>query len=101
MTMNRTELNCEEVRQQLNAYVDSELTGERLASMDSHLSACAACSADLSARSAMKRRLHDAVAAQPGNPALEARIRAALREETAPRWWFDWKPQFVAAAAVL
>ena len=93
--------NCDAVRNHIDAYVDNELAPESRDEMLQHLTACQTCQAEFEVRTSIKQRLRRAVLSQEVDPALQARIRASLREDPRPVWWLAWKPQFVAAAAML
>lgn len=90
--------SCEAVRNHIDAYVDNELAPDSRDEMLQHLTACQSCQAELEARTTMKQQLRRAVLSQEVDPGLQLRIRAALRKDHHPAWW---KPQFVAAAAML
>jgi anti-sigma factor RsiW len=92
-------MDCEEIRLNLLAYLDGEVTGTERAEIEAHLPICADCTAELERLQALQADLWDAIPAgleQLRLPAsAEERIRARLhralpRHSTAPRHsWLD------------
>ncbi|HTO08092.1 MAG TPA: zf-HC2 domain-containing protein [Myxococcota bacterium] len=88
-------MDCKRDREEIAAYVDGELAGEARAELESHLSACAACRAEVAAQ----ERLAHAFATLPEvTPAgdFEARFWARVAREgeaRESRWkrWFGWR----------
>ena len=98
-------MNCDEVRRMLHAYLDGELDLTRQLDVKTHLPGCASCkdaSEDITKVCSLVRMN---APAYKGPPELKAKIRAALRKESKPR--FRWFSQFslplsyVAAVLVL
>ena len=93
-------MNCDDIRQVLDAYVDGELGAERCLEFEAHQAGCPHCTGALQ----MRRALHEAVAGQASYyrapRALRERIAAQLGEpeRRVRRSWIPWA---VAAAAVM
>ena len=96
-------MNCHEVRRTLDAYLDSELVLARQLDVKRHLAGCPTCkdAAEDITNFCSLLRMNAPVYKAP--PELKAKIRAALRKESKPR--FAWFSQFslplAYAAAVL
>lgn len=103
--MNRTEFGdgaCASARKSLDLYLDGELPEASNLEVGRHVEACAACAAELNARSHLRARLKAAVNAQSVPVELEARIRAKIEN---PRlgvsFGVGWSRWAVAMAASL
>lgn len=77
-----SEVDCDEVLRDLEAFLDGELPGERASTVGEHLRACSPCLA----RGDFRQRLRDIVAEKCGRavelPAdLEERVKLAVRQE--------------------
>lgn len=94
-------MNCNDIRQVLDAYVDGELGAERCLEFEAHQAACAHCAGALR----MRRALHEAVARQApyyrAPRALRERIAARLGEPERRAARRNWIPWAVAAATVM
>jgi anti-sigma factor RsiW len=98
-------MDCDEVRRILDAYVDGELDLTRQLDVETHLPGCVTCkdAAEDIANFCSLVRMNAPF--YKGPPELKAKIRAALRKESKPR--FRWFSQFslplsyAAAALVL
>ena len=98
-------MDCDEVRRMLDAYLDGELHQTRQLDVETHLAGCATCkdAAEDIANFCSLVRMNAPF--YKGPPELKAKIRAALRKESKPR--FRWFSQFslplsyAAAALVL
>jgi anti-sigma factor RsiW len=98
-------MDCDEVRRILDAYVDGELDRTRQLDVETHLPGCVTCkdAAEDIANFCSLVRMNAPF--YKGPPELKAKIRAALRKESKPR--FRWFSQFslplsyAAAALVL
>jgi anti-sigma factor RsiW len=98
-------MDCDEVRRILDAYVDGELDLTRQLDVETHLPSCVTCkdAAEDIANFCSLVRMNAPF--YKGPPELKAKIRAALRKESKPR--FRWFSQFslplsyAAAALVL
>lgn len=73
--MTRENLTCEEVIEQLFAYLDEELDGERLAAIDRHLERCRDCFT----RAEFEKRLRARVQ-ETGTAPAPRRLRQRLRK---------------------
>ena len=85
--------------EQLDAYLDGELDSARTVELDRHLRECSACAAEGLRRLQWKRAIHSASQRYAADPSLRDRIQKSI----APRrmaWW-QWRPAFALAAAVL
>ncbi len=93
---------CELWQNQLDGYLDGELSSDAMRSLDTHLRTCPACTADALSRVQFKR----SIKAAAGNRfAPSAEFRAKIHKSIAakPRWnWnFGWKLATAALALVL
>lgn len=110
-------MNCEQAREQLTAYLDGELEGDRGTAVRGHLRTCDACRAMSADEAALRDGLRSLPPVDPP-PTLWANVQAQLaKEEVAesrrPAWkravsrWLPMAPRFalgmtaVAAAAAL
>jgi anti-sigma factor RsiW len=98
------------VGESLGAYVDGELAPDRAMEIAEHLTTCAECSHEYDAMLVTVRTAREGLARYQAPDVLRARIRASLREETAPAvarvapstrraWRIPWNA--VAAALVI
>jgi anti-sigma factor RsiW len=104
--MNRVQFGeggCEKTRRYLDAYLSNELLVETNHDLLRHLEGCAACTAELEARTRLRARLKSAVQAQAVPPELPVLIRERIRrEESHSRPLLDWRmPLAIAAALVI
>lgn len=92
---------CEAWAEKLDAYLDGELPAAEARSLDEHLHACAACSAESLNRVQQKRALQ--VAGQRFTPdaAFRARIQASIAPRRSARWNRLWLPVFTGALALV
>jgi len=93
-------MKCEEIRENLAAYLDGEIEGASRRSMDSHLSGCPACLTEKRAQSAAWRLL-DADEAPAVPAGLRDRVLARVRKAGPGRVLRFRLPAAAAAAAVL
>ncbi|MEO7454718.1 MAG: zf-HC2 domain-containing protein, partial [Gemmatimonadaceae bacterium] len=106
-------MTCAEVRENLGAYVDGELSPDVAMAIADHLTTCAACAAEYEAMLTTVRTVREGLVRHRAPDVLRARIRASLREErgndappnversapvTARRWRM---PRTFAAAALV
>ncbi|MCG8434297.1 MAG: zf-HC2 domain-containing protein, partial [Gammaproteobacteria bacterium] len=79
-------MKCNDVSEQLDAYMDGELDAAVHNAMARHLEDCEACSRELAAARTLQARVHGLKPSiQPSRdlwPAIEARITEPRREET-------------------
>jgi len=98
------------IGESLGAYVDGELPPDRAMEIAEHLTTCAECSQDYDAMLVTVRTAREGLVHYSAPDVLRARIRASLREETAPSvarvmpsprraWRIPWNA--VAAALVI
>jgi anti-sigma factor (TIGR02949 family) len=90
---------CDKTRRYLDSYISNELLVETNHEVLRHLEGCPTCSAELEARTRLRKRLKTAVVSQPVPPDLQARIRERIRDRGARNFWrFEWV-RWAAAAA--
>jgi Putative zinc-finger len=90
---------CSRIRRYMDSYINNELLVETNHEVLGHLEVCPTCAAEVESRMRMKARLKSAVQNQSVPEDLQARVRAALREDS--RSSFAWTRWASAAAAVL
>src|SRR5262245_57346540 len=105
-------MNCRDVRNQLDGYVDGELTATENEAVRSHLETCAACTAELAAVRAVKDRAAALpVEIEPGDDLWPGIERAIAGDSTGvkahprsrrlwPAAWTPGSPTWRAAATV-
>lgn len=83
-------MQCQDVRQMLDAWVDSELPGEQSARLNRHLEICGACAAEADAHRLLVATL-DAMPAVPVPTRLAPntikKFRASLKPPSITEWW--------------
>jgi anti-sigma factor (TIGR02949 family) len=96
-------MNCDEVMQFLDAYVDGELESTRQLDVETHLAGCPDCkeAAEQIANISSLVRMDMEVYKAPRE--LKSKIRTSLRKESEPRfaWFFNYSRPLAYAAAVL
>ncbi len=101
--MNRVhfgEGGCEKTRRYLDSYISNELLVETNHEVLRHLDGCAACTAELEARTRLRSRLKTAVAGQGVPPELAVRVRERIRAHQSRSWLGSgWIQMALAAAA--
>jgi len=85
-------MTCDLWRNKLDAYVDSELPSDELATLESHLRTCSSCAADALGRLQMKRMTHAAGRRFAPAPEFRLRIEQSIKAQTKARSWFGWLP---------
>ena len=90
---------CARIRRYVDSYINNELLVETNHEVLRHLETCPACAAEVESRTRIKARLKSAVQNQSIPEDLEARVRAALRQDS--RSSFAWTRWASAAAAIL
>ena len=90
---------CARIRRYVDSYINNELLVETNHELLRHLETCPACAAEVESRTRIKGRLKNAVQNQSVPEDLQARVRAALREDS--RSSLAWTRWASAAAAVL
>jgi len=93
------ENTCARIRRYMDSYIQNELLVETNHEVLKHLETCPACAAGVESRTRIKARVKSAVQSQSVPEDLQARVRAALREDS--RRSFAWTRWASAAAAVL
>ena len=95
-------MDCADVRDALDAFLDGELPPDARARVRDHLAECVECARSSEALEAVSRRVQEALVQHRAPDVLKARIRAAIADDAAapprPARW-RWVP--FAAAAVL
>jgi anti-sigma factor RsiW len=92
---------CDIWQGKLERYVDSELSEDELANLESHLRACPSCAADALGRVQMKRMTQAAGARYSPTPEFRLRIEQSIKAKRKPLWSFGWMPRLATAVAVL
>ena len=92
-------MTCE-WRDQLDSYIDGELSKAEIAGMDAHLRNCASCAADALARMRMKRSVH-ASAMNAFVPSTDFRARLSRQIGASPKRTLTWFQQLAFAAALV
>ena len=77
--MKRRELDCEEVIEQIFAYLDRELDSRTLADIERHLESCRECFSRAEFEKRLRRKVADSASTKAPRR-LHARIRALLDE---------------------
>jgi hypothetical protein len=91
---------CERIRRYLDSYISNELLVETNHEVLRHLQSCPACSAELEARTRLKRRLKAAVQGTAVPEGLEVRVRLHVRGQgSGPA--LEWRHWAVAAALLI
>jgi anti-sigma factor RsiW len=79
-------LNCDTVRDKLDAYVDGELQRDELAGVDAHLRTCPQCAADALSRMQIKLGTRAASLRYSPSPSFRLRLVQSLAKASRPRW---------------
>lgn len=90
-------MDCKNLRQVLDAFVDRELSAEAAAQAERHIAECEACRRTVEAL----RGLRAAVRAAVGEPEAPADLRERVQNSLRPRWYRTRTIQAIAAALVL
>ncbi|HVN06755.1 MAG TPA: zf-HC2 domain-containing protein [Bryobacteraceae bacterium] len=91
-------MRCEQMRENLDAYLSRELPFENRREIARHLENCPECAADLAARTRLRQQLRAAVRATSVPSGLETKVRGAVRAEAVRPRTGLWA---VAAAAAI
>jgi len=94
-------MTCDVWKSKLEPYVDSELSDDELAKVESHLRACASCAADALGRLQMKRITQAAGARYSPTPQFRLRIEQSIRAKRKPVWALGLMPRLAAVSALL
>ena len=77
-------MNCAQVRELLNAYIDGELPPDEAMAVSEHLTTCTECARIYEELLATVRTLREGLVKYRAPDLLRARVRSALREEERP-----------------
>ena len=88
---------CRQTVQQMDAYLDGNLTPDQTRQLSEHLGHCSPCSQEIETRKGIRERLQSAAQSIPTPPYLEARIRKHIQESRKPSPWIN---RLVAAAVM-
>jgi anti-sigma factor RsiW len=91
---------CEQWRDQLDTYLDGELTSDQTRSLDGHLRSCTACAAEALARVQVKRAVKSAGMAFAVSPQFRAKIHSTIAPKPKPGWRRGWLLVTVALGVV-
>jgi mycothiol system anti-sigma-R factor len=96
-------MDCNEIRQLLDAYLDGELEEALQPEVKKHLNSCPDCRKEVEATSGFNSLVRANMPMYRAPAQLKARIRALLREESAPKsdWLFRFRRPLIYAAAML
>ncbi len=89
---------CQTFRQELDFYLDHELSPDRTAEVALHLESCEDCSTELRAKSSMRDRLREASRNMDVSPTLPRRVHGSLRSVRSRSWS---SPMLAVAATVV
>jgi anti-sigma factor RsiW len=85
-------MTCDMWQIKLEPYVDSELSGDELTNLESHLRACPSCAADALGRLQMKRMTQAAGARYSPTPQFRLRIEQSIKAKRKPFGMLGWMP---------
>jgi len=94
-------MTCDVWQSKLEPYVDSELSEDELANLESHLRACPSCAADALGRLQMKRLTQATGTRYSPTPQFRLRIEQSIKAKRRQPWAFGWVPKLALAAAAL
>jgi anti-sigma factor RsiW len=92
-------MTCDMWKIKLDAYIDSELSGQELHNLESHLRECPSCAADSLGRLQLKRITQAAGARYSPTPQFRLRIENSIKAKRKVRWSLSWMPKLAMAAA--
>jgi anti-sigma factor RsiW len=81
---------CDEWRNQLDTYLDGELSTELMRAVDAHLRACPSCAADALARVQFKRALKSSGARYAPTPEFREKIQRKIAARPGRSWNLGW-----------
>lgn len=101
-------MSCEEIKNQLQTYLDGELDATRRVEVENHLKGCPSCSAEQQEYQSLRAAITRPSLYFESPRGLEAKVRSAVRAAShaeAPRatrvWgWANWSKWLTPAAAV-
>ena len=85
-------MTCEQMEQELIAYLDGRATAAQRREVEEHLAVCAGCGARAAGFQRVSSLLDEFPAADP-SPYFDARLRTRLAADPRRRWWSLWIPQ--------
>ena len=97
-------MNCQEAKNQIQAYLDGELDLTRSLEQEAHLRECSVCSQALNSLHLLAQSLRNDSLRFPPPPSLEKRLRSALHREGGSRaqtFRWRWLIPALSAAALL
>ena len=94
-------MNCEQLREQLDAYMDGELSADELRAMEAHAATCEDCKRELEAAKLVREALGALPEEVPVPLNVQARWRNAVRAEAKKRRNRRWLRAGYAVAAAL
>jgi len=96
-------MDCDEVGQLLDAYLDDELDETTRREVEKHLDGCPDCKMEADRIAGFSSLVRTTLPMYKAPPALKAKIRASLREvsEPEPHWLFRLRRPLIYAAAIL
>ena len=96
-------MDCKQLRENLDCYVDGELSEPAAAAAESHLAECPACARVASQLNSLRRQVRRAVTAHETPAGLDARVRRAIGTPILGSWagWVGEHRTMAAAAATL
>jgi len=96
-------MNCEQIRQLLDAHQDGELEGSLQFEVQEHLNSCPDCRKEADRIAGFSSLVRATLPMYTAPAELKAKIRASLREASAPEshWLFRLRRPLMYAAAIL
>jgi anti-sigma factor (TIGR02949 family) len=94
-------MDCGRAMEQLDFYLDQELTAAEQGELNGHLDQCALCNRELTRRRELRDRLRSAVRGVAASDALRERIALDIRRTPAVRPRSEWQRWGAAAAAAV
>src|SRR4029078_10597977 len=98
------EMDCGRAMEQLDIYLDRELSADERLGLDQHLETCEACKLELAIRTGLREKLRSAVRGTGAPADLRERITATLLETPVARppagQWQKWVSAIAAAVLI-
>jgi TonB family protein len=95
-------MKCEEIRNELSAYLDGELSGERMRVIDEHLRVCTGCRHAYEQLRKVGQMVRDAAGVEVSEGLALAIVKQASREEISPQIaWFPVTIRVALLAAII
>ena len=93
---------CQEAGQQLQLYIDEQLTLEQVRNLEAHIARCAACRADLAALEEVARQFKMIqMVAEPEDLHAQIMRRVARTPQRHPQPFFPWRPSLAEWLAAI